>query len=223
MLLIDPDPRAKATVLGAIAHYDFAVDHATSGQDGLAAISACSYGLIVAELALPDMSGVALLERARNRGCSIPILMVSAEGDISRRIEALDAGADDYLVKPYDPGELGARIRALARRSRDMIPLNISCGNVVLNCERREISVGGARLELGQREFSLLECLIRNNGQVLPRNTLLESLYGFDQDIESNSIEVHVHRIRKRLAAAGSTVRIENRRAIGYVLVSIAH
>jgi two-component system, OmpR family, response regulator QseB len=222
-LLIDADTTAAAAVQAALGCHGFAVDHAQTGQAGLGAIATGGYEVVMLDLALVDMPGLALIEQVRGQGCCAPLLVVSADAAVSRRIEALNAGADDFLTKPCDHRELAARLRAIARRPRELLGLNLDCGNLSLSIERREIMVGSQPLELGAREFTLLEQLMRYCGRAVPRDALLDSLYGFDQEIESNPIEVHVHRIRKRLTDAGATVRIENRRGIGYVLVPASH
>jgi DNA-binding response OmpR family regulator len=214
-LLVDADTRAVARVRAALARYGFAVDHAPTAEQGLAAAAGAGYEVVILDLSL----GVSFIVMARAQGYRAPLLVVSSDQAVGQRIAALDAGADDFLAKPYDAGELAARIRAMARRSREMVSVVVSCGNLSMSVERREIMIGDRRIDLGRREVSLLGYLMGQCGRAVPREVLIEAMYGFDQVIESNPIEVHVHRIRKRLAEGGATVRLENRRGLGYVLV----
>jgi len=173
------------------------------------------------DLMLPGISGQEVTERikADSEKPFIPVILVTAKNDQRAKVTALDAGADDFLGKPYDPGELAARVRALARRSRDMVGVMVCCGNLSLSLARREISIGEQRIDLAPREVSLLAHLMGQCGRAVSRDALIDAMYGFDQEVGSNPIEVHVHRIRKRLLDAGASVRIENRRGIGYRLV----
>ena len=219
VLLVDGDSAAATAALDALEADGFAVDHVADGDAALGAAGAVGYDVIVLELELADMPGGRALEALRARGCGVPLLVLSARASVAMRIAALDAGADDFLVKPYDTRELIARLRALARRPREMLAVRVACNNLSLSLERLEFAVDGKPLGLGRREFMLMARLMRSVGRPVAKAQLHESLYGFGEEPCSNLIEVSVHRVRRRLREAGAAVRIESRRGVGYVLL----
>ena len=219
VLLIDGDDRDETPTGVALRPDGFDVERVRRGEAAVIAADAAIFDVVVLELDSLDMPGERVLDTLRSRGCTTPVLVLSARASVAVKIATLDAGADDFLGKPYDPRELTARLKALARRSRAMRASFIACNNVSLSPEQRALVVDGKVFGIGRREYMLLSELMRRVGYPVAKARLHESLYGFDEETCSNPIEVHVHRIRRRLRAVGAGVRIESRRGIGYVLL----
>jgi two-component system response regulator QseB len=219
VLLVDGDAVAAGALLDALEVGGFTVDHVGDGRAALASVGAVLYDVIILGLELADMPGEHALDALRARGCTVPLLVLSARAGVAVRIAVLDAGADDVLVKPCDMRELVARLRALARRPKEMLAARVACNNLSLSLERLEIAVDGKPLGLGRREFMLMAQLMRSAGRPVAKSQLHESLYGLGGEPCSNPIEVSVHRMRRRLREAGAAVRIESRRGVGYVLL----
>ncbi len=195
------------------------IGHAVDWQhDGLAAYGVLEYevfDLIVLDVGLPRLSGIEILERLRNRGDKTPVLMLTARADIEDRVHALDAGADDYLAKPFDFRELEARCRALLRRPGGQAAGVLQFGNLVIDSAARHVSVDGRRLELPNREYSLLEILVAGLGRVVSKDEIARRLFGFDDEAGPNAIEVYIGRLRRKLA--GTPLHIETQRGVGYI------
>jgi len=196
----------------------FTVDVAESLEDARAASAAVPYDLILLDLMLPDGDGVQLIRELRQRGANVPIIVVTARDAINDRVAGLNAGADDYLVKPYAMPELLARVRALMRRPGHALGARLMAGNVEFDAVGHTVLVGGAPLPLTRRELAVLEILMRRLDSVVTRDALDSAVYGFGEEIESNAIEAHVSRLRKRLSLAGADIVIHTVRGIGYML-----
>ena len=184
-------------------------------QDGMAAKSALStetFDLVLLDLGLPKLDGLQLLKWLRGAGHKIPVLILTARDSVNDRIKGLDAGADDYIVKPFDLDELSARLRAVLRRQSGRAENVIEHKGVTLNSASHEVTRDGATVNLSHREFALLEALLERPGQVLSRAQLEERLYGWGEEVESNAVEVHIHNLRKKLGAEF----IQNVRGVGY-------
>jgi two-component system OmpR family response regulator len=166
---------------------------------------------------LPDGTGLSVLEAIRERDKTTPILIVSGIGDISITVTALDAGADDYLLKPYQAAELRARLRALLRRGQLAKSAKIGCGNVMLHTTERSVTVGETEVNLSPKEFSLLEYFVTHRGETLTRTELLEKVWRFDFDPGTNMVDVNIARLRAKLVGLGASCRLEARRGVGYV------
>lgn len=219
ILLIEDDESNADLVRAGLRNAGFAVDHVGCAADGLAAVGGVDYDAVLLDLGLPDEDGMTLLRRLRAARCTAPVMILTARGRIDARIEGLDAGADDYVVKPVDPGELAARVRALVRRPRAAPETKLVCGNLTFDPARREVAVDGRPMPLSRRELGVLECLLRAAGRTVAKPDIEDRLYGFEEELASNSVEVHVHRLRRRMAESGATARIETRRGFGYALV----
>ena len=202
---------ALARHLGAEGH---AVDIAATLKEAADSVAVADYALILLDLGLPDGSGLDFLRRLRAGGDATPVIVATARDQISDRIAGLDAGADDYVVKPYDLAELAARIRANARRAQDAPAPVIELGGVTVDRARRRIFAGGEEKRLTQREWALFDTLLGARGRVLGKQALEEALYTFDDEIEGNAVEVYVSRLRRKL---GADV-IETRRGLGYLI-----
>lgn len=199
----------------------FRVDVALTAAEAGRLVCANIYTLITLDMILPDGNGLAVLEIIRERDKTTPVLIVSGMGDISSTVSALDAGADDYLHKPYQAEELRARLRALLRRGQLAKSRNIGCGNVMLHSTERSVTVGDAQLNLSPKEFALLECFVSHRGQTLTRTELLEKVWRFNFDPGTNMVDVNVARLRAKLVGLGASCRLEARRGVGYVFNEI--
>ena len=190
----------------------------TTCADADAAASALQYDAVVLDLGLPDGDGLDVLRRARGRGQSLPILILTARDGLEDRVQGLNEGADDYVLKPFELPELIARLHALMRRPGGALGAVLTAGNIRLDTLARDTSIDGRVLPLSRRELGVLEHFMRRAGRVVPKNLLEESLYGYDETGSANSVEVAVHRLRKKLTESGASVTIHTLRGIGYLL-----
>ena len=190
----------------------FTVDWVTDGGGGLAAVANGVYDLMVLDIGLPRIDGVSLLKTLRGRRHDVPVLITSARDTVSDRIAGLNAGADDYLPKPFDLDELIARVRALLRRHAGGASTLLAAGALVLDPVQRIVTQDDRAINLTAKEFALLEALLRRPGAVLSRASLEESIYGWGDEIGSNAVEVHLHNLRRKLGAGV----IGNVRGVGY-------
>lgn len=195
----------------------FRVDVALTAAEGGRLARANVYGLITLDMNLPDGHGLAVLKVIRERDKTTPVLIVSGIEDIGSTVSALDAGADDYLQKPYQGEELRARLRALLRRGLLAKSAKIGCGNVMLHTTERSVTVGDAPLNLSPKEFTLLEYFVSHRGRTLTRTELLEQVWRFNFDPGTNVVDVNVARLRAKLTGLGANWRLEARRGVGYV------
>ena len=214
LLLVEDDVMIGESVLDALRAEGYAVDWVRDGQTAASAWSTESYDLVLLDLGLPRRDGLQVLQQARARRDRTPVLIATARDAVDDRIRGLDAGADDYLLKPYDLNELQARIRALLRRAAGRAEPALSHAGVCLNPATREATLHGQPLVLSQREWAVLEALMRRPGVILSRAQLEEKLYGWKDEISSNAVEVYVHSLRKKLGAE----LIRNIRGMGYVI-----
>ncbi|MGE0343922.1 MAG: response regulator [Porticoccaceae bacterium] len=218
LLLVEDSQRLREGLQTGLAGAGFAVDAAADGAAALAFLDAYDYPLTVLDLGLPKVDGMAVLARLRARRVPTRVLVLSARDQLGDRIAALDAGADDYLVKPFALDELIARLRALGRRYHGATTPQLAAGNLELDSALRVARCAGRPLNLSPREYALLEVLLHGRGRVLSRAMLFERLYGADARASDKVIEVLMSGLRGKLAAAGWDGQIENRRGFGYVL-----
>ena len=202
------------TVVDVLRAENFAVDWIQDGVSAQAALRAQAYDLVLLDLALPGKDGLDVLRALRAAKSRIPVLIATARDSIEQRIAGLDAGADDYVLKPYDLGELLARVRALLRRAAGRAEPVYEHMGVTINPATREVTVSGKPVQLSSREWAVLEPLIARPGAVLSRAQLEEKIFGFDDSIASNAVEVYVHGLRKKLGAN----LIQNVRGLGYLV-----
>ena len=218
-LLVVEDERGIAGALRqGLGEQGYAVDVARDGATGREYALAASYDVILLDILLPQLDGISLLRELRRRGITTPVLLLTARDAVDDRVAGLDAGADDYLVKPFERQELLARMRALLRRRppRGMAPLRV--GDLTLNPDTHEVFRGERRIELTQREFELLEYLMRNERLVISRQKLLDEVWGYDPFSITNTIEVFVSNLRRKLEAGGEPRLLHTVRGAGYVL-----
>ncbi len=214
ILLVEDDPQLGDGLTVGLRQAGFAVDWVKDGNSADHALQAESFDLVVLDLGLPRLSGMQVLTRARSRGQTVPVLILTARDATGDKVSGLDNGADDYLVKPVDLDELAARIRALTRRSAGRAAPLLTHGDIVLDPAAHSITLAGAPVELSVREFSLLQMLLENAGRVLSRTQLEQSVYGWRDEPDSNALEVHIHHLRKKL---GSEL-IRTLRGVGYTI-----
>lgn len=218
VLLVEDNAKLASLTSEAMRSHGFAVDWVRNAGDAEEAIFAVSYEAIILDLGLPDRDGLSLLEPIRRRVPSTPILILTARDTASSIIDALDSGADDYLSKPFVMGVLISRIRALMRRPALRHDTILNERNVRLDLSQHVAKVGEMELQLSRREFAALELFLRRFNRVLSKADVEESIYGFGEELSSNAVEVLIHRLRKKLQAAGAAVDIHNMRGVGYML-----
>jgi two-component system response regulator QseB len=214
LLLVEDDAMIGESVLKGLQQDGFAVDWVQDGRAAELAFEANPYDMLLLDLGLPRKGGLEVLAWIRRRGNLIPVLILTARDAIADRVKGLDAGADDYLVKPFDLEELAARIRALLRRKSGRADPVIQLGQLTLNPATHEVALDAKPILLSAREFGLLHALIERPGAVLSRAQLEEKLYGWGQEIESNAVEVYIHSLRRKLGAEF----IRNVRGVGYMV-----
>jgi DNA-binding response OmpR family regulator len=218
LLIVEDEARIAELLAGALTKAGFTVDTASSCADAREAFSLNPYDIAILDLGLPDGDGMNLLNEIRSAGGQIPILVLTARDAVEDRVGGLDAGADDYLVKPFAMTELIARAKALLRRPGGALGTKLSAGNLIFDSIGRDVQIGGRPLALPRREAAIVEHLLRRLDRVVPKAVLEEKLYGFDDELDSNAIPVHVHHLRRKLASAGATVEIHTVRGVGYML-----
>ncbi|MES2667080.1 MAG: response regulator transcription factor [Pseudomonadota bacterium] len=214
ILLVEDDPGLGAAVRDHMRASGHLADWLTTLADAWAAAGTVGYDLILLDLALPDGAGLGFLARLRGAGQTVPVIILTARDQITDRIAGLNAGADDYLVKPFDLAELGARIGAVSRRHGGNAGPRTVIGGLTVDMAARRITGAQGDIALTQREWVIFEAFLNRPGQVIPKSTLEDQLYSFDAEVESNTIEVYVSRLRKKL---GPGV-IETQRGLGYRL-----
>lgn len=213
LLLIEDDELLGDAVKIGLTQFDYVVDWVKDGETARMAIKSELFELIILDLSLPKLSGIKLLQSIRQDKNTTPVLILTAQESIESKVKALDSGADDYLIKPFDLNELSARIRALIRRSQGRADPVIQYLNITLDPAAHSVSLNNEILNVPRREFALLQKLLENAGQVLSREQLMQSIYGWDEDVDSNALEVHIHNLRKKLNAHF----IRTIRGVGYM------
>jgi DNA-binding response OmpR family regulator len=217
LLIIEDNQRLCQAVAVSLRAQGFAVDTAASATEGLRVWRAADYDAAVLDLMLPDGTGLGALKEMRDRGNKTPVLILTALGSIEDRVRGLDGGADDYLVKPFAMQELIARLRALLRRPGAALGRTLTLGSVKLDTSARIVTVAETPLDLTRSELIVLEALLRHQGRVVSKERLAECLYDFEQERSANSVETQVHRLRRKLAAAGADVSLRTLRGLGYL------
>jgi DNA-binding response OmpR family regulator len=221
ILIIEDDERLARIMERVLRQEHFDVDHAADGESGLQSALTGIYDALIVDWMLPVKDGVQLIRELRAEHVDTPVLMLTARGELPQRVQGLDAGADDYLGKPFAFEELLARLRALTRRAeRPILDPRINIGAVVIDLSAHSVARDGKPIELSPREFALLETLLRNRGQVLSRDQLLERVWGYDSDPQGNIVDLYVHYLRRKLDPDGQDAEpvIRTVRGSGYVV-----
>jgi len=214
IILIEDDELLGQGIEAGFKQQEYIVDWFQNGRSGLMSLEHETYDVMVLDLGLPDMSGLDVLKKLRKQGSKLPVLILTALDGVEDRIAGLDAGADDYLTKPFDLDEVYARIRALIRRMGGRADPAIQYKNIQLNPAAHTVTQDGKAVDLSRREYGVLLELLENTGRVLSRSRMEESLYSMDDDVGSNAVEVHIHHLRKKL---GNDL-IRTVRGVGYTI-----
>ena len=214
LLLVEDDPALARGLQQALHNEGFAVNHVLTGQHAIQVVKTETPDIVILDLGLPDIDGIEVLKQVRKINAGLPILLLTARDTIDDKVTGLDAGADDYLPKPFDMPELLARLRVLERRLGTAQSNEIIIGDVTLSTTSHQAMFQGEELELSKREYMLLKALMENAGKVQTRNSLESKLYSWDDSVASNALEVHVHNLRKKLG----TDFIKTVRGVGYTV-----
>lgn len=216
VLLVEDDELLGDGIRTGLKHYGHTVDWVKDGKSANDVLSTNyeNFDIIILDIGLPRLSGLDVLRKLRERNSSTPVIILTARETIDDRVKGLDAGADDYLTKPFDLDELCARIRALQRRSKSRAKPIITYGDISIDPASHIVSVAGETIMISRREFALLQKLLENTGRVISREQLNQTLYGWGENIDSNALEVHIHNLRKRF---GNKL-IRTIRGVGYMI-----
>ena len=221
LLVVEDEPELAALMRGALERGGFAVDLAPDLAQTEDHLAVAEYDAVILDLGLPDGDGLSFLRRLRERGSALPVLVLTARDGPEDRVIGLDAGADDYLVKPFHMPELLARVRALLRRPNAALGVTLGLGNLVFDTTTRQARVDGEDIGLSVREAAMLELLLRRQSCVVTREALEQGLYSFGAQLGSNAMEVLVHRLRRRLTDTAATLCVHTVRGVGYLLSEV--
>ena len=218
-ILVVEDEEALAEALSEILKRNkYSVDAVYDGEDGLEYAMTGLYDCILLDIMLPRMNGLDVLRILRKKHISTPVLLLTAKSDIEDKITGLDSGADDFLTKPFVSGELLARVRALTRRKGEVITDEFTYGDVALNKSTFSLSREGQFVKLSLKEYQIMEMLMANPKQLIPKERFIEKIWGYESDVEYNNVEVYISFLRKKLHVIGSNITIKTARGIGYFL-----
>ena len=218
VLLVEDDPRLARVVERTLAEAGHRVDVANDGDEGLFRAESGAYDLLVLDVMLPELSGIEVASELRKQRSRTPILMLTARDAVADRVRGLDAGADDYLTKPFALEELLARVRALGRRAGDGFEETLRLGDLCLDLQRREGQRGERTIELTAKEFDLLAYLMRNAGRVLTKSQILDHVWGYDNEATSNVVEIYIHYLRDKVDRGFARPLIRTIRGVGYTI-----
>ena len=218
ILIVEDEVRLAETLRQLLEDQRYQADVVYDGADGVDYGLAGQYDLIILDVMLPKVDGFQVAQRLRSAHISTPILMLTARDDVSDKISGLDCGADDYMTKPFDTGELMARVRALTRRQGEVLSDVLTAGDLSLDCTSRLLSAGERSVRLGFKEFEVLRLLMVNSGAVVTKETLISKIWGLDSEAEDNNVKVYISFLRKKLVYLNSTVSISTVRKVGYFL-----
>ncbi|WP_149743443.1 response regulator transcription factor [Rhizobium sp. NFACC06-2] len=218
VLIVEDETEFANALRVALERERFVVDQADCISMAQEAAMSGSYDLVLLDRTLPDGDGLSLLPVLRETHPGLPVIVLSARGEVTERIAGLDNGADDYLIKPFDVDEMLARIRAVRRRPADLASEEIHVGALVFDVANDEASVGGVRLDLTRRELRVLASLVKRRGRTVLREALEQAVFGFDDEVQSNTLDSHISRLRRKLAEANAGIEIHAIKGVGYLL-----
>lgn len=218
ILLVEDENRMAEAIKRVLLAEHYTVDVAADGETGLEFVEGHTYDVVLLDRMLPGISGEEMLRTMRRKGNSTPVLMLTALSALEHRVEGLDAGADDYLPKPFAFSELLARLRALVRRSPEIVSERLAAGDIQLDPDRHQVTVGDRSELLSAREYALLGYLIRHAGQVVTRQQILDSVWGAEPDVYSNVVDLYIHYLRRKLDSLGQSKALRTVRGVGYAL-----
>lgn len=218
LLVVEDERKTAALLTATLKKEGFDVVWVQDGETGLAEALKGGFEALIVDIMLPKMDGISLVRALRSRGRKTPVIMLSARGDVEQRVEGLDAGADDYLAKPYAISELLARLRSLVRRTTQLNPMVLSVADLTFDITTREVRRSGKRIDLSCRESLLLECLLLAEGRVVSRRDIIGFVWEYDFDPGTNLVDVYIRRLREKIDRDSVTTLIQTVRGLGYVL-----
>lgn len=218
LLIAEDDPRLLKSLLHIFAANKFSADGVTNGRDALLYAQTTEYDGLVLDIMMPGLDGIEVLRTLRKQGVTTPALFLTARTEVAQRVEGLDAGADDYLPKPFATAELLARVRAMLRRKETYLPDRLACGPVVLNRSSFQLEYQGCTQPLSGREFQILEMLMQAPGSIVPTERLITHLWGWDATVDTSVVWVHISNLRKKISALNAPLEIRFVRGAGYTL-----
>ena len=218
LLVAEDDPRLLKTLLHIFQSNNFSADGVSNGRDALLYARSTEYDGLVLDIMMPEMDGIQVLRELRRLGINTPALFLTARTEVTQRVEGLDAGADDYLPKPFATAELLARVRAMLRRKETYLPDRLACGPVVLNRSSFQLEYQGCTQPLSGREFQILEMLMQAPGSIVPTERLITHLWGWDATVDTSVVWVHISNLRKKISALNAPLEIRFVRGAGYTL-----
>ena len=221
ILVADDEPEMTMVLEALLQREHYSVDVVYDGQDALDYGLAENYDCLILDIMMPKLDGIQVLQALRAKNISTPVLLLTAKSQVEDRVIGLDSGADDYLPKPFDNREFIARVRALTRRGGEYTPSVLTAGNTTLDCSTFELKCGGACVRLGNKEFQMMELLMRQAGRLISTEQFMEHIWGYDSDAEINVVWAYISYLRRKLEAVGADVRIAARRGQGYLLEEI--
>ena len=216
VLLVEDDAMLADGLIRSLKQADYTADWIADGEEAESILRLQEFDLVVLDLTLPHLDGLEILRLLRSRKVPVPVLIITARSEVDDRIKGLDLGADDYLTKPFEMGEFDARVRALLRRNRAEGLNVLSCGSLTLDMVARRAFLNDQPLDLPRREFQLLEVLISRQGRIIHKDQIIDSISDFDDELNASTVEIYIHRLRKKLEAADVTIRTV--RGLGYIL-----
>lgn len=219
LLLAEDEKRLSSALCEILSKNKYDVDCVHDGKSALDYAFSGVYDLVVLDIMMPRMDGITVLRRLREARNHVPVLMLTARDDIQDKVSGLDCGADDYMTKPFSSEELLARIRALTRRRGEVVTERAEYGDISLDTRTCELHCGGSSVALSLKEYKIMEMLVQNPGQILPKERILEKIWGGDSDAEYNNLEVFISFLRKKMRFLGSRTEIRTTRGVGYSLV----
>lgn len=217
-LIVEDERYLAESLERVLKQYHWQTDAVYTGPDGVDYGRAGQYDVILLDVMLPGLDGMEVVRRLREGGVSTPVLMLTARDEIADKIHGLNAGADDYMTKPFDIGELMARLNALTRRQGAVVPNTLKAGDVELDLDSRCLSRGEERLRLSFKEFEILRLLMANPHRVLPKEDIIERVWGLEANVEDNNVEVYISFLRKKLSHLNAHLTIQSMRKVGYFL-----